>query len=183
MSQLLIIDVQKTFADSKVLEEKILKIVDSYDSVIYLYDTVHKKSVENYDMWDEMSKLYKDEEFEPMVIEKEFHFFRELMNKEYSRDFLVSLLQFMLAKGYNNSAELIACEEIDELYERFGIVKKIDFNDTYVYFPSVVFEIKDFVRDGVVLVGGERKNCLEEISILLEVLGVEHSIDETLTYA
>ena len=190
MSQLIIIDVQKSFFQSEKLDEEILNYSKNFDSVIYIYDTTYCSKLEQYDMWGSMNKSFIEGDFTPVIIEKQYDFFRDLLDDErYSHDFIIKLIKLLITNNLDNGQELLLEEnglqsELNELCDRYN-QKTPDFylqHDTFYLPRDLLVQIKKLVSSNCVVVGGGLDSCLLEVSILLQSLDIEHTINKEFCY-
>ena len=185
MAQLVIIDVQQCFDGSKDLDEKILEYSKEFADIVFIQDIINGDEVFPHDMWEEMAIAFENGEFSPMIIQKEYAFFRGLMDKGCDEDFIVDLGKLMVKKNIWDAREISedmeAAEELQKLYKKHG-EEEIDFEGWSFYLPHAIEEIGDKIIQGAILVGGGYNECLKEISLLLNVLDIQHSINQAYVY-
>lgn len=187
MAQLMIIDVQQTFEGSQDLDEKILELSKGYGDIILLQDVISGDGVFPYDMWTEMALAYEEGDFNPRVITKEYGFFRNLMDEGFDDELIVDLARFLISKGLRDGRDIQEDLSEQDMQEYQKVLKKhgvedIDFESYILYIPDLKEDLEEVVSNGVVLVGGGLNECLKEVSLLLDVLGISHSVDMSCVY-
>lgn len=187
MGQLLIIDVQNSYKKHmrNNLVDDIVEYSKNFNNINYLWDN----QVDG-DLYSEIpDSILEDEDYygNLNIIEKEYGFFRSIMDLGVDEDDeeLVRLIKFM---SNNNVGDVREIEENDELNEKFkeqfknSPLLEVDFDSYVVSLPYDLIEHLSHLKNGVVLVGGGRNECLKEISILLRALDIKFQINEELTY-
>jgi hypothetical protein len=188
--QLLIIDVQNTYLKHcQELLSKIPLFAQNFSEVIYLFDNINDE-----DFHSQVPEEWLSEEFQEFydswkVISKNYAFFRGLMDAgvDEGDDELVKLAQFMRKHNINDAREINEDNlDIWTHYQREfknSPLQNLDFEDYGFYLPEdLINDLESSVRDGVVLVGGGRNECLKEVALLLRVLDIKYTIHEELTY-
>jgi hypothetical protein len=187
MKQIMIIDVQKTFEESSNIVEDIIEYSSKSDNVIYLYDIVSGEGEGFHDMWEEMLYAHEEGKFNPQhILTKEYAFFRNLMDENYPDEFIVDLGKLMISNNIHDAREFYECES--EIFDKFKtLCKNHDVEEPD--FDSLTFSISDLKTDlcgkvlnGVILVGGARNECLAEVALLLDMMDIEYTINESLCY-
>lgn len=184
MSQLIIIDVQQNFLVSENLDKKLLDYSKNFSDIIYIYDIINSDGVPPYDMWDKMALAFENKEFKPKVLSKEYGFFRPFIDYGLPENFIIDLGKLMIKSGYNDSREFIGGNILffKDLIEKYQLSA-----DTFPYedpmiIPGIYIDLKNFVQTGAVLTGGGLNECLKEISILLNILDIDHTVNNELVY-
>lgn len=182
----MIIDVQQCFDPSYEILDKVLEYSSNYSNIIYVYDVLNESKGFN-DMWDEMYFAYEEGTFDPNhIISKEYAFFRNLMDEGYPDEFIVELGKFMIKYGLYDAREIY--EEENYLHEDFQkicdkhLVEEPDFESLTFYLTDLKDDLDGKVFNGVVLVGGGRDECLKEVALLLDIMDIKYSIEESLCY-
>lgn len=188
MSQLLVIDVQETyrrFLNPQLIAD-IISAMENSSDVIYLWD-----EIDNPDFSSEcLTEIYEEIVFEGNLqhmrsISKEYGFFRGLMDELEDDEILVRLGKFLIKHRIADARDLENPEYKEIFDEEFGdtVLSEVNMEDFIFFIPSELMEsLRDSVGSGVVLIGGGRKECLREISILLRIMDIDHTINESLTY-
>jgi hypothetical protein len=188
--QLLIVDVQNTYL--KYCQDLLVKIpqfAQNFSEVIYLFDNIN-----NEDFHSQVPDLWMQEEYQEFydrwkVISKNYAFFRGLMDAGIDEDDqeLVKLAQFLRKYNLNDAREI--CPDNPKIWKTYqkefkhSPLQNINFEDYGFYLPEdLITDLENSLRDGVVLVGGGRQECLKEVALLLRVLGIKFTIHEELTY-
>jgi hypothetical protein len=171
---LVIVDVQPTYAaaihfDVRELVEEAVK----YQAVLWLYNgEVNGLSEDELLGWireqlddDELfSELWSVAEF----YDKGYAWIRDWMDHGVSRDDIVRVLLAMRALGVNDARELP--EDIKEDLP-------LDPEGWALYIPELAGDLKDW--DGAVVCGGGEEECLEEVRLIADAVGVQlHPWDE-----
>lgn len=187
MSQLLIIDVQNSYAShiEPSLYEKIINFSSNFSEVYYLYDILS-----GLDLYAEVPDVFIENEdfYEKLnILTKEYGFFRSLMDLGLDADDeeLVRLGKFMKDNGIYDNRQIFDDDEIkNKFLTQFknSPLLEIDFDSYPISLPDDLIESLSCLSSGVVLVGGGRNECLKEISLLLKVLDIKHTIAEDYTY-
>lgn len=198
MCQLIIIDVQNKYSiwfnDTNLLQ-KIKKNSFYYSSIIYIWDNTDGDDFQEElpEDWNDSFEFDKNEQeikkagfYQNFsyVIEKQFGFFQAFM-KDVNAEDLVQLGKFMLK---NKIFDIQEIKNYPELEKKF--LSKFKSNIISLYENEESFNIPDdliqIIRDtfipGLTLVGGGLDECLAEISLLLQILEIDHKIDYSLTY-
>lgn len=189
MKQLMIIDIQQTFLMSKDIIDDAILFSKNFEDIVYIYDTLHGSPSGFYDMWEEMEESYKKGELNiNNFISKEYNFLSDFMIEEngYSEEFIIETGKFLVKHGLSDAREIYYEENYlqDDYYkicEKFK-VKEPDFEELVFSIPEVKDELIEKVQNGVILIGGGRNECLKEISLLLSILEINHSINKVITY-
>lgn len=184
MSNLLIIDVQNTYKSffNEEFCSSIIDISSQYTKVIYLYDVLSGNSY-----YDELPESFiENEEFIDRlnVVTKEYGFFRSIMDINLDEEELVRLLKFMFKHNLGDNREIETnCEVLEEFKENFNKspLLDIDFEDHPVSIPFDLIEELHGLSN-VTIVGGGRNECVREIAILLQVLDIDYTVEESLTF-
>lgn len=187
MGKLLIIDVQNSYAShiDGQLYEKLINFSSNFSQVYYLYDILSGD-----DLYSEVPEVFlENEEFYDSlnILTKEYGFFRSLMDLglDAEDEELVRLGKFMKENGIYDNRQIF---ENEAIRDKFLITFKnsplleIDFDSYPISLPDDLIESLSCLSSGVVLVGGGRNECLKEISLLLKVLDIPHTIAEEFTY-
>lgn len=199
MSKLLIIDVQNTYIEfilGNDLLGKIEKLAEDYSGIYYLWDNISGQDLydEIPEDWINPSEFNEDgleieqESFYDRfnkIIEKQYGFMRSIMDANHNKDDIVKLGKFMLKNNMVDAREIFECND-----DIFNLFKKEFKNSSLLTedFYGNVFSIPvDLIEElnhlsGCVLVGGGRNECLEEISLLMKIANIEHSILEEYCY-
>lgn len=187
--QLLIIDVQNTYLKHcQDLLTKIPEFAKNFSEVIYLFDDINGE-----DLHSQIPEEWLNEEYESFydsftILRKNYAFFRGLMDAGIDdNSSLVKLAQFMRKHKISDAREIN--QDNDSLWKSYQRqfkntpLQNVDFEDYGFYLPEdLINDLETSVRDGVVLVGGGRNECLKEVALLLQVLGIKFTIHEELTY-
>jgi hypothetical protein len=186
MSQILIIDIQADYQKwiSSDLECKIKESTKNYTSIIYLWDNISGD-----DLYSQIPEDWMlDEGFYDSlnIVAKQYGFLRSFMGIGFDDDEIIKLGKFMVTNKIYDSREIYSDDELHKKYKKdFKNSEMLNYSfESYpVYLPDdLISEIQTNIQSGVVLVGGGRSECLKEISLLLDILDIEHSIHEELTY-
>ena len=113
-------------------------------------------------------------------VDKQYGFFRGFMDYGIDKDSIVNLAQFMINNKVFDFRNLGDDEEIEEKFlkefsNEISIIDLYENNkDGYSFFIplDLIENLQSIVEQNVTLVGGARKECLEEVSILLSVLNI-----------
>lgn len=199
MSQLVIVDIQNKFSiwfNQGDLLKDVKEISKNYSSIVYLWDNIDGDEFEDEipEEWDDSFEMDDETGSEIMfdgfyrkfshIIEKQYGFFRSYMDIA-SREDIVLLGKFMLQ---NDICDLREIEFDDELEKSFrylfnkGIVKFYEAGEGFIMPMDLISEIQNSFINGLTLVGGGVDECLAEVSLLLDILDIEHKIELSLTY-
>ena len=162
---------------------KLPELAKEHDQVYYLYDTINDQAYysELFEEW------LSNEEFLDSLntITKSYGFFRSLIDYGIDQDELVQLGKFLVKNNIVSATEI---KKDNDLFNKFkedfktSDLKDINFEDNPFYLPDDLMDSLGSIRNGVVLVGGGVNECLKEIRILLEIMGINHSINPNFTY-
>lgn len=199
MSQIVIIDVQNKyriwFQDTDLLNN-IKESCSNYSSVVYVWDNIDGDdfSDEIPEEWDD--KYHFDENEQEIltdgfyrnfkIIEKNYGFFRSYMGR-IDRDVLIDLGKFMIKNNISDIREIKEDSSIEDLFlkkfkKESELVSLYNQEESF-YLPfDLINEVRNSLSSGLTLVGGGRDECLSEFSLLLDILDIEHSINNSLTY-
>lgn len=193
MSTLLIIDVQNSFnkhIDSK-LYFKIQEFSKNFSHLVYIWDDLSGQELyseipedwllsDNEDIDDSFYSQFNT------IINKQYSFFRNIMdNKTIPEEDLIKLGKFLVKNNLNQAREIFEDEEIKELFQKefkYSPLLNIDFDCDHFELPQDLVESLSNLGNNLILVGGGRNECLKEISLLLTIMEISHSIHEELTY-
>lgn len=193
MSQLLIIDVQNRFSkDRNHLENLALDIVKKsadFGSIIFIIDTNDGDAEdfpESFFVIDELDEdNYQFYPFHHNIIKKNYGFIRNFMDNGLSDEEIIEFGKWMISKNLSDARDIEENNLTQEYKNKFqnSEIINYDFDSNIFYLPDdLIEEINNYVQNGCVLVGGGVNECLKEISLLLSILNIEHSIDYSLTY-
>lgn len=187
--QLLIVDIQNTYR--KYCHNIIMKVPDyakNFPAIFYLFD-----NVDGQDISEEIPEEWIDDQPELVdrfnIISKNYAFFRGLMDAGVDEDDseIVRLAQFMRKHRLVDAREI--CPDNLKVWKAYqkefknSPLQNIDFEDYSFYLPEdLISDLEAQIRDGVVLIGGGRNECLKEVALLLRVLEIKFTINEELTY-
>lgn len=186
MSQLLIIDIQMDYKNwiSDDLEDKIKKEATEYSSVIYLFDNLN-----GHDVYSQMpAEWLEDEAFYDTLnhLTKQYGFFRTFMDIGFEDEDIVNLGKFLIKHKLSDATEIYEHEDIKTIFlQEFNKSEMLNYSfESYsFYLPlELIADLEQLIQQNVVLSGGGRSACLKEISLLLTMMDIDHSIDEDLTY-
>lgn len=183
MGVLLIVDVQKTFKDSKRVLLDILEYQKQFSSVYYCYDIISGDGEDPHDMWDEMVDEYYAESFQPNIFTKEYAFFRSLMDEGHSDELIVDLGRLMLKYNLTDAREISESDFVDKFHDLFkshGV--EIDFEELPFYLPHDLLESLSKLPDNVIIVGGGVNECLKEVELLMQILEKPYSVNNQFCY-
>ena len=183
MSVLLIVDVQKTFKDSKSVVLDILEYQKQFSTVYYCYDIISGDGEDPFDMWDEMVEEFYSENFQPKIFTKEYAFFRSLMDEGYSDELIVELGKLMRKYNLTDAREISESdfyEIFNELFESHGV--NIDFEELPFYLPHDLLENLDKLPNNVTIVGGGVNECLKEVELVMQILDKPYAINHQYCY-
>lgn len=193
MSTLLIIDVQNSFGkhiDSK-LYFNIQEFSKNFSHLVYIWDDLSGQELyseipedwllsDNEDMDDSFYSQFNT------IINKQYSFFRNLMdNKTIPEEDLIKLGKFLIKNNLNQAREIFEDEEKKVLFDKefkYSPLLNIDFDSDHFELPQDLVESLSNLGTNLILVGGGRNECLKEISLLLDIMEIPHSIHEELTY-
>lgn len=199
MRQLVILDVQNLygiwFQETELLKN-IRESALNASSIVYIWDNTSGEefSDEIPEEWDDAYHLDEnDQEVQTpgfyrqfnSIIEKQYGFFRSYMDSGVSREDIVVLGKFLLKNKINDIREIQNDKELEkEFLAKFkGNIRRLYLAEEAFYLPSdFISEIINNLTSGLTLVGGGVNECLTEFSILLDVLDIEHSVNNDLTY-
>lgn len=187
--QLLVIDVQNSYR--KHCQELIPKIPEyskKFSQVFYLIDTLvdfpDEEIPEEFEQEELLDEFYSKLHF----LSKEYGFLRSLMDLGIDEDGeeIIKLARFMLSHNILDSRMILEDKEVLEKYQREfknSSLNNINLDDYPISLPDDLIDtLREKLSDGVVLIGGGRNECLKEISLLLKILDIKHTIDEEMTY-
>lgn len=98
--------------------------------------------------------------------EKNYGFYRDLMDSDYDVDDIVKLIKYMVSKKENDSRDL---DDAD--WEKLNIENP---DPNRIYIPDVVDILKN--HNNIHLCGGGKNECLKEVEICLKVLGKDYTM-------
>jgi hypothetical protein len=184
MSQLLIIDVQKTFKASKEVVSPLLRAIPNYTEVIHLYDVISGDGEDPYDLWDEFVED-KDAIYQNFtILTKEFVFFRGFMDQGFDDSRIIELGKLMIKYSITDGRDIETNEnkeEFDQLFKKHSV--NPNFEDYTFYIPhELVDNLTSHVKSGVTIAGGGFDECLKEIGLLLSILDIDFTILSSCTY-
>lgn len=191
--QLVIVDVQKQFADSKKLLKPILDYVKGFDEIIFIWDTLYQleqdKEGESHLM--QMLREMKDSGIHVRMEEigKKYGFLRGAMDTNESEQDIVNVLRFMLKHSLGDSRDI----QNDHKAEWENYAKKFniqyvpegfagDESESMALPDDVVDVLKGKIKQRPILIGGARDACLQEIFLVLKAMGLQPEINEKYTY-
>lgn len=187
--QLLIVDIQETYRKyCHHLINKIPEFSKNFSQVIYLFD-----NIDGQDLYEELPAEWMEEENEEFynglkILTKQYAFFRGLMDAgvDENDEELIKLARFLRKHNLIDAREIFDIEEVLSKYQeefKHSPLQNINFNDYSFYLPEdLLLSLEEQVKPGVILIGGGRNECLKEVSLLLKVLDINHSINEEYTY-
>lgn len=185
--QLLIVDIQSTY--EKYIPKEVINSLPDYakefNEVLYLWDNISDQ-----DFYSEVPQVwledYPDFYDRLNAFSKNYAFLRGFMDKGVTDEDIISLAQWMLSKGLGDGRDISQDEDLEREYqEKFKNTTfyHLSFEDYTFYLPmDLIEEIKDKVKQGVILVGGGINECLKEVSLLLSILEINHTINYEFTY-
>ena len=194
MSNLLIIDVQHTYAvwvtNTTILED-IPVLAKQYSNIIYLWDNVSGQELydEVPDDWMQTSEDNEESFYDSFnkIIEKQYGFFRDLMDSSklnIDTDDIILLGKFMLKEKITDMREIYDDAKLEKKINntfKNNNIKNINFNDHTFTFPSdLAEELKQY--SSLTVVGGGLDECLKEVCILLDILDISYNIDLAYCY-
>jgi hypothetical protein len=193
MSQLLIIDVQNTYRQfiNKSLYKNIEDFSKPFGKIIYLWDNLSGQDLfdEIPDEWryNESEDYDEDNNFSNQfyTMEKQYGFFRGLMDYGIEDENIVKLAKFMIENNLTDAREI---SENEDTVEKFNQIFKntelegFDFDSYSFGIPDVLDSLRSQIRDGVVVVGGGVNECLKEVTLLLDILNIKYTVNYSLTY-
>ncbi len=113
-------------------------------------------------------------------IEKDFGWIRDPMDQQYNENSIIKTLQYMIKKDYYDARDLSESElrklNIDE-----DLLEDLLNENTYIGLPSVIEEMKDLPKSGMIVGGGENE-CLLEMEITLQALKKKYKRNNKFTY-
>lgn len=198
MSTLLIIDVQETYRKhcSRLINE-LPEIFQNHDNIYYLWDNGSGESLfeqvpEEWLIEDDESTDSRYNQFNK-TITKQYGFFRDFMdsiNLGYPEEDIVQFGKFMISKGISDSRDIV---EDASLYEQANAAFKLNNNlktflenkaNLQTYIMTIPYDLIEELKNGdnYILVGGGINECLEEVRLLMEMIGVNYSILHEYTY-
>ena len=191
MNTLLIIDVQNSYMEwilQNDLLTKIPQLSQNYSNIYYLWDNVSGQ-----DLYDELPQDWIEGEFDEdgneiedtifynrvnKVIDKQYGFFRGLMDHPDTEDDDIILLgKFILKHNLYDCREIFNDSETEVLFKKEfknSPLINIDFESYTMYVPTELLE--DLSENTYTLVGGGLNECLKEVSLLLKIGNIEHTI-------
>lgn len=199
MSTLLIIDVQENYRKHcNDLITKLPEIFKEYDFIYYLWDNIAGETLFEQvpEEWLIESKDDADDsvytEFNK-VMSKQYGFFRDFMdsgNLDYSEEDIIKFGKFMIRKGISDSRDILEDESIyneaiDSFKNSFSlsafVANKANFK-TYVM--TIPFDLIEVLQNSnnYIIVGGGINECVEEVRLLLEMIGLNYTVRYEFTY-
>jgi hypothetical protein len=113
-------------------------------------------------------------------IKKDYGWVIDAIEARAEPDSIVYVLDYMIQEGYKHSKE-ITPEEIEDM--EYDIDEKMMEFLSYggeIYFPYMMNELKKL--PGGTIIGGGSVQCLMEIELVLEALGIEYSRNNDYIY-
>jgi len=171
---LVVVDVQPTYAGGIHFEvRELVQRAVRYDSVLWLYNgEVNGLSEEELMEWLQ-DRINDEELYDELTCRAEFYdkgyaFLRDWMDYGVSREDIVMTLVAMRAVGVDDARELPEDIKAD---------LPLDPESWTLYIPELSDELTGW--DGSVVCGGGEEECLEEVLLLADALGVQlHPLHE-----
>lgn len=199
MSKLLIIDIQNSYMEWAMQDDLLNRVEElskNYSLICYLWDNSSGQ-----DLYDELPEdwinplEFDEEDLEKeqdrfydrfnLIIAKQYGYIRNLMDSDYKKEDIIKFGKFMLKNNISDAREIY--EKGDDIYFRFekefkdNSLFNEDFYSKIVHIPNdLIEELKSF--SGCSIVGGARSECLEEISLIMKMAEIDHTILEDYCY-
>lgn len=160
--------------------------ISKYDNVLFLYNGPELGFPEKaeYINWLLENGLNEDVLESISFYDKGYNFFRHPIDSGIDREETINLVKYMLDNRYNDSRDLDK-EDIDsflELHPNSVEIAELMFeSDDPLTIPDLMDELKD-LSGSIIVCGGGRYECLEEVLIGLDVLDKKYSLLEKFVY-
>ncbi len=173
--ELVVVDVQPAY--KKYIHFNIEKFLTDikekdYSKILYLHNgpdfgfesekDIKDWLFETVDYDDDMCEFIETFKF----YEKNYGFYRDLMDSDYDFDDMVRLIKYMVEKKISDSRDLE-----DEDWEE---LKLENIEPNHLYIPEVVDILKN--HNNIDLCGGGKTECLKEVEICLDVLNKKYKL-------
>jgi len=171
---LVVVDVQPAYKKNISFNvEKLLHEIKEkkYSRILYLFNGPDFGFESESDIKDWLYEIVDyDEEIVEFIetfdfYEKNYGFYRDLMDAGYDYSDIVKLIKFMMDKKITDSRDL---EDSD--WEKLNLD---DISPNMIYIPDVLDELKKV--SNIDLCGGGKNECLAEIEMCLDVLDKEYN--------
>lgn len=164
--KLLLVDVQNFYSiwfNREYLSE-IRKIASLYSEVHYLWDISCEEELE-----DQLPEDLADMEIKPFA--KKYYFIRDLI-QEIGETKTVEVLRYCIKAGIKDYLDL------EKNYQDFTkSFPKLKIKNIEWYLPEYLMsELRQRDLDGCHVAGGALKECLLEISVLMNAMNIPHTI-------
>lgn len=173
--ELVVVDVQPAY--KKYISFNVEKFLNEikekdYSKILYLFNgpdfgfesekDIKDWLFETVDYDDDMCEFIDTFKF----YEKNYGFYRDLMDSDYDYGDIVKLIKYMSDKNINDSRDI---EEDD-----WKKLKIDNIEPNTIYIPDVLNILKNY--NNIDLCGGGRNECLKEIEICLDVIGKDYNL-------
>jgi len=132
------------------------------------------------DSWDAINHWYIENGMDEVKVygeefEKNYGFFRDMMDSQVDDEVIVKIGKYMLNNGYNDIRDISD--------ETFNILMGDDLvdNDYYTFYIPDVVDILESANNPV-LVGGGSNECLAEIELLFQMLDIDYELEYNWVY-
>lgn len=143
--------------------------------ILYLYngpDLGYEDENEIFD-WLLDNGLNEDKYYNITFFEKNYGFFRDIMDKYISDDNIVEIIKYLINNNIQDSRNF---SEKDKEYLISNGISEDYLNDDYsIYLPELYNFFKSYLnKNNNILVGGGYKECLKEVELLLNSMDINY---------
>ena len=182
---LIIVDIQPAYKDGIYFDmyefaDYINENADNFNRIFFLYNGEEL----GLDSWQDISYWYEEHGLDSITVsgeefEKNYGFFRDLMDNSVDYDDIVNIGKYMLQNNITMSSEIE--RSVLESFELEDEIIENILNDGYNMYIPDVSELLENVTNPI-LVGGGQDECLAEVEILLQILDKDYSLNHDWIY-
>lgn len=156
----------------------------NYNQIYFLFNGEAQGYADN---WDAVKTWYKEHGLKNKILvktkdlEKEYGFFRDLMDEAYEDDEIIPLVQYLIKHPEFNNAQQLDFDDLFDLTQNSELAKEISRGGLDLWIPPIADTFQK-ITNPIELVGGSKKQCLAEIALLLKVLNKPFTINKNWIY-
>lgn len=161
---------------------------NKYGKKIIFYngaDTLGMISENDYKMWLYENGVEEDRLDSLKFYDKGYAFFRFLMDTGVDEDDIVLMVKWMYENGINDSRDIKESGLWDKFiseYNKVELREILEDSSACINIPDLMEDLKVLHGEKIILIGGGANECLKEVEIALQALGIKYNKLDNLIY-
>lgn len=194
---LIVVDIQPEYEsgfefDTFAFTQYLIDMSQTHD-ILYLYNGEElgmiseqelKRWLDEEAMFDE--HLMKILENKTEFYDKGYAYFRSCIDEGFAEEFITDLVSFMWDNGVRDTRDIDKemwkkyINNVSDL--NFRMVDMLRDHNEILYLPELMDKLNDENPNNITMVGGGRSECLKEVEIAMNALGLNYKLNKEFVY-